>query len=130
MIAVVWSHNHLAGWAYARLIQLTAYPVPSQVYIVTITHDAHMYTHNVMEVLLCTVWWLHLVQWSRGREVFSIQLYDEKSKDILWTFSEAGNVYISAMSCEVRPWKFSNREQPQSQLSLSKVSGLKLNIVL
>ena len=32
---IVTYHNYIAGWAYARLIQLTAYPVLSQVYIVT-----------------------------------------------------------------------------------------------
>ena len=33
---VVTYHNHIAGLACARVIQLTAYPVLSQVYIVTI----------------------------------------------------------------------------------------------
>ena len=31
---IVTYYNYTAGWAYARLIKLTAYPVLSQVYIV------------------------------------------------------------------------------------------------
>ena len=35
-VMIVTYHNHLAGWAYARLIKLSAYLVLNQVYIVTI----------------------------------------------------------------------------------------------